>query len=336
MLFKVWIRCYCYNNKFVLHLKRNMRRWSNVLLLLCSPYLLLRWACLASYECLIGKRLANRELLKDRKRSFKYDIALVSISKNEGPYVREWIEFHRMIGISKFYFYDNESDDDTADILAPYIADGVVDYTLIRGKGVQLNAYNEAIRKHRDDSRYMAFLDMDEYLTPIKPFANVASLVDSIIQKAGGGAAGVGVNWAIFGTAHHKNTPSGLLTAAFNMRGTEEHWGNFHIKTVCNPRFVDYFISPHYPLYKIGAYNVGEADGHRLWGWFCVPVKWMNLRVNHYYCKSEEQYMKKISRGFGDRVGEYDMKQFHDYDLNDIQDDSMMVYKNELETRVFD
>lgn len=46
--------------------------------------------------------------------------------------------------------------------------------------------------------------------------------------------------------------------------------------------------------------------------------------------------MKKISRGFGDRVGEYDMKQFHDYDLNDIQDDSMMVYKNELETRVFD
>ena len=58
--------------------------------------------------------------------------------------------------------------------------------------------------------------------------------------------------------------------------------------------------------------------------------------MNHYYCKSEEQYMKKISRGFGDRVGVYDMKQFKDYDLNDVQDDSMMAYKDELESKVYD
>ena len=157
MLFKVWIRCYCYNNKFVLHLKRNMRRWSNVLLLLCSPYLLLRWACLAVYECFIGKRLVNRELCEDRKRNFKYEMAVVCISKNEGPYIREWIEFHRIVGISKFYFYDNESDDDTSDVLAPYIADGIVDYILIKGKGVQLDAYNQAIEKHKEECRYMAF-----------------------------------------------------------------------------------------------------------------------------------------------------------------------------------
>ena len=158
-----------------------------MLLLLCSPYLLLRWACLAVYECFIGKRLVNRELCEDRKRNFKYEMAVVCISKNEGPYIREWIEFHRLVGISKFYFYDNESDDDTSDVLAPYIADGIVDYILIKGKGVQLDAYNQAIEKHKEECRYMAFLDMDEYLTPIKPFANVASLVDTIIRKAGGG-----------------------------------------------------------------------------------------------------------------------------------------------------
>lgn len=121
-----------------------------MLLSLCNPYLLLRWVCLASYECFIGKRRVSNKLCEDRKRNFKYEIGLVCISKNEAPYIREWIEFHRLVGVSKFYFYDNESDDDTPDVLAPYIADGIVDYALIRGKAcnwMPIMGYRKAQRR---------------------------------------------------------------------------------------------------------------------------------------------------------------------------------------------
>lgn len=258
---------------------------------------------------------------------------MVSISKNEAPYIKEWIEFHKLVGFTKFYFYDNESEDNTVDILKPYIDSGLVEYTLIKGKGRQLDAYNDAIAKHKNECRWIAFLDMDEYLMPIEPFKPIYRIVTELVDLAGKGAAGIGVNWCIYGSSYLEKKPDGLISENFIYRGTEKDWGNFHIKTICNPRLVKNYISPHYPIYKLGGYNINDSDGKRLWGWFCHDVKWKNLRINHYYCKSKEQYIQKISRGFGDRVGEYDMKQFNDYDLNDVKDESMLVYADKMKNK---
>ena len=286
-LLKYWIRVYYYNNELILWLKRNCRKSSNLLLLLLSPYIFMKAGLYAIYERVWGKYVVARKITKERASTYRHEIAMVSISKNEAPYIKEWIEFHKLVGFTKFYFYDNES----------------------------------------------AFLDMDEYLMPAKPFEKVYNVVSELICKAGKGTAGIGVNWCIYGSAHLEKKPKGLIMENFIYRsksGTETHWGNFHIKTICNPRLVKKYISPHYPIYKLGGYSINDSDGKRLWGWFCHDVKWQNLRINHYYCKSKEQYIQKISRGFGDRVGEYDMKQFNDYDLNDVRDESMLVYADKV------
>ncbi len=44
-------------------------------------------------------------------KKFEYEIVYVAIAKNEGPYIREWIEYHRQVGVQKFLIYDNESTD---------------------------------------------------------------------------------------------------------------------------------------------------------------------------------------------------------------------------------
>ena len=332
-LLKYWIGVYYYNNELILWLKRSCRKSSNLLLLLLSPYIIMKAGLLAIYEGVWGKYAIARKITKESASTYRHEIAMVSISKNEAPYIKEWIEFHKLVGFSKFYFYDNESEDNTVDILKPYIDSGLVEYTLIKGKGRQLDAYNDAIAKHKNECRWMAFLDMDEYLMPTKPFEKVYNVVSELIRKEGKGAAGIGVNWCIYGSAHLEKKPKGLIMENFIYRGksgTETHWGNYHIKTICNPRFVKNYISPHYPIYKLGGYNINDSDGKRLWGWFCHDVKWQNLRINHYYCKSREQYIQKISRGLGDRVGEYDMKQFNDYDLNDDKDESMLLYADKV------
>ena len=196
---------------------------------------------LAIYEGVWGKYAIARKITKESASTYRHEIAMVSISKNEAPYIKEWIEFHKLVGFSKFYFYDNESEDNTVDILKPYIDSGLVEYTLIKGKGRQLDAYNDAIAKHKNECRWMAFLDMDEYLIPTKPFEKVYNVVSELIRKEGKGAAGIGVNWCIYGSAHLEKKPKGLIMENFIYRGksgTETHWGNYHIKTICNPRLV--------------------------------------------------------------------------------------------------
>ena len=249
-LLKYWIGVYYYNNELILWLKRSCRKSSNLLLLLLSPYIIMKAGLLAIYEGVWGKYAIARKITKESASTYRHEIAMVSISKNEAPYIKEWIEFHKLVGFSKFYFYDNESEDNTVDILKPYIDSGLVEYTLIKGKGRQLDAYNDAIAKHKNECRWMAFLDMDEYLMPTKPFEKVYNVVSELIRKEGKGAAGIGVNWCIYGSAHLEKKPKGLIMENFIYRGksgTETHWGNYHIKTICNPRLVKNYISPLIP-----------------------------------------------------------------------------------------
>ena len=72
------------------------------------------------YICLskvgISQYLKLAKLSEEENREskqFKYFISVACIIKNEGPYLKEWIEYHKLIGVEHFYVYDNESSDDT-------------------------------------------------------------------------------------------------------------------------------------------------------------------------------------------------------------------------------
>lgn len=329
--FKYWIRIYSYNNSYILYVKRNMNPFlANLVLLLLSPYFLLNTICLILYETVYGKKKIANRMSKDLNKMFKYEIAIVAIAKNEGPYIREWIEYHQLVGIHKFYFYDNDSTDNTLNVLKPYINSGIVEYTLLPGKAKQLVAYNDAIKKHKQECRWMAFIDLDEYLMPTKPFEPISEICNRLISNAAKGGVGIGINWAVYGSSHYEKGPHGLIIKNFIYRGKNNHWTNFHIKTICNPRMVKDYISPHYPLYKLGGYSISEATGERLYGWFCWDVSYKNMRINHYFTKSKEQFFAKRGRGLGDRLGQYELNKFCDYDLNDIKDDSMLLYSAKI------
>lgn len=300
------------------------------MLLILLPFILLRYIILNAYERLYGFKHVDKLNKEEKNKTFNYKLAMVSIAKNEGPYIKEWIEFHKLVGFDKFYFYDNESNDDTHNILKEYIESGLVTYCYIKGKAQQLTAYNEAVKCYKNECKYMAFMDLDEYLVPTKTNEPIEKIIDRLISKKPG-ASGVGVNWAIFGSSGHKKRPQGLITKNYLYRSNDNHWANYHIKTICNPRRVKLFISPHYPLYELGAFSVTDSgEGTRQYGWFNRKVEYKNLRINHYYSKSEEDYAHKISRGLGDRDGNYDLTQFEKYNLNDIFDDSMSIYWDEL------
>ena len=100
------------------------------------------------------------------KNLFLYDLAVVSILKNEAPYLKEWLDYHLAAGVDHFYLYDNDSPDNQSEVVAPYVAAGLVDYFPAPGKSMQHIVYTEAVKRCKFHCRYMAFIDGDEFIYP--------------------------------------------------------------------------------------------------------------------------------------------------------------------------
>jgi len=120
-------------------------------------------------------------LPKNSNKSKRYNLSICAIFKNEGKYLKEWIEYHRLVGVDHFYLYNNNSTDRSVDVLKPYIKQNLV--TLIHwpdclGKqseekafiwalSTQTSAYENAVQLREKETKWLIFLDVDEFLTPV-------------------------------------------------------------------------------------------------------------------------------------------------------------------------
>lgn len=59
--------------------------------------------------------------------SFKYEVTVCAVFKDEAPYIREWVEFHMAQGVERFYLYDNLSYDCRHLAIDDYIHCGIVE-----------------------------------------------------------------------------------------------------------------------------------------------------------------------------------------------------------------
>lgn len=103
--------------------------------------------------------------LNSKKKEKKYYFSICAIFKNESLSLKEWIEYHRLIGVDHFYLYNNNSTDNGVELLKPYIESGLV--TLIDWKyppPCQAEAYNDFKKKFLSETSWIAFIDLDEYI----------------------------------------------------------------------------------------------------------------------------------------------------------------------------
>ncbi len=266
-------------------------------------------------------------LKKDKEVDYQYNVCLAAIIKNEAAYIEEWVAYYKIIGVDKIYLYDNESTDGLFDRIKYYVESGFVEYIKFPGRNMQCLAYNDAVSRCKDNTRYLIIVDADEFIVPTKD----EPIYDTItrIMKKNENACGIGINWKLFGSSNYEKKPIGLVTQNFTNRALDDAWQNKHVKTIINPRFVKEYISPHFPVYRCGGWSVNSL-GKRQRLWFNVPIDFSEIACNHYFGKSKEEYIMKQSRGLADRDGHYDMKKFYDYDLNDKYDPIMLRYKERL------
>ena len=268
------------------------------------------------------------------KNLFLYDLAVVAIFKDEGRYLKEWLNYHLLAGVDHFYLYNNDSSDDYKKILAPYVEKNLVTLIDWPGKVMQLFAYNDAVEKFRFTCRRIAFIDLDEFIFP-KTNEKISNVVDEILSSVPNAAA-LAVNWQIFGSnGLDKADYSRGVLERFTRRSSKDRnffdvYGNrsgtAFVKIISNPRLIRNIQSPHHAVYFDGKSAV-NSNGKIVPDLYNFPVLYEKIVVNHYCIKSREEFLFKQTKRRADRDGDIDMNYFINNDCNDEFDDGILKYR---------
>lgn len=243
----------------------------------------------------------------------KYYLTVCAIAKNEGPYFKEWIEWHHKMGVEKFYIYDNESTDCTKDALKPYVESGLVEYHYWPGSKQQLPAYDHCFETHRTEARWIAVIDLDEFIVPIKD----SSIPDFLHRMEKFSV--VEINWLVYGSGGAKKREPGGVMERFRCHSLPEHRLNTHVKSIADPRRVCTMTGCHEAARISG--RAADSHGVPLKKGFRDRVPQQDvIRINHYAVKSYEEFLAKRARGRARINTLRDMGYFDRYDLNDIKE----------------
>jgi glycosyl transferase family 92 len=255
-------------------------------------------------------------------------LSVCAIYRDEAPYLREWIEFHRLVGVERFFMYDNLSTDDHAAVLAPYVESGIVvlhDWPLT--ERAQLPAYDDCVRRHRDESRWIAFIDIDEFL-----FSPGGQPLPEVLPDYERWPA-VGVNWAVFGPSGHERRPPGLVIESYDQRLRVEAKtiATTTIKSIVDPARVVSAAGVHAFTYE----RLGTVDENHypIWGGRTKSPSIERLRVNHYLTKSLEEFQRlgtRVGQNPGSSVRRFELATREAWDHDSERDDAIMRYLPEL------
>ena len=233
----------------------------------------------------------------------KYKVAICAIFKNEALYLREWIEYHKIVGVEHFYLYNNNSEDNYETVLAPYIADGSVTLTQWPQNQAQMQCYHDGIERFKDETEWLTFIDIDEFIVP-NTTDNIYDFLKTFQKKR----PVVIVYWKMFGTSGLLNRDtSGLVTKDL---------------TVCWNKYTDIgkvFFNTAFDFDKNDRHN--KALHHYSWGRkgklsippvnmfgkmctfgknpvpFGTDAGYFPIQVNHYFTKTYEEYLQKKAKG---------------------------------------
>jgi len=273
-----------------------------------------RWRGILRFGPINALKLKSM-LKREKNTPTKYYLTVCAIAKNEGPYFDEWIEWHRKMGVEKFYIYDNESADNTQEVLAPYVESGLVEYVYWKGRKQQLPVYDDCLNKRRLEARWIAVIDLDEFIVPMKD-----KTIPDFLKRFENFSA-VEINGLIYGSDGAKTKEPGGVMERFKRHSIPNHRFNRHIKSIVNPRRVFCFTGAH----ETSRISGSAADSHGQ----PVTINFRDrepqqdvIRLNHYMVKSYEEFMVKHHRGSARGADKrFSLEYFNKFDLNDIKEE---------------
>lgn len=266
----------------------------------------------AAYKCMMNLSVPKR------KTETKYNVSICGIFKNEGLYLKEWIEFHKIVGVDHFYMYNNNSDDNFREILAPYIEEGTVTLVEWPKNQAQMEAYHDCVSQFASETKWLGFIDIDEFVVP-KSTTNIYDF----LKKFEKNRPAVLIYWKMFGS-------SGKMNRDLKSLVTED-------LTVCWSKYSNMGKCFLNTKYKIDTSSKNAGLHHLLWSkakkialppvnlFGKVAFRSLNraskkdfpIQINHYFSKTYEEYRLKKAKGdVYFKINPHDEEYFYEHEIN--------------------
>ncbi|MEM1363804.1 MAG: glycosyltransferase family 2 protein [Pseudomonadota bacterium] len=243
---------------------------------------------------------------------------LFTTQRNEGPFLLEWIAFHRLIGFDHFVIVSNDCTDGS-DTLLDVLSQSIGLTHLRQDVPVGQNAQVLGQQKAREtgafkDGDWVAWMDLDEFLNIRLGDGTLPELIARL-----GPASAICVNWRLFGSAGVQKWPGLQLDRKFNRCGTRWHKAAKYCKTLF--RFDDSIVdmTVHRPVLSDGVKSPLWLDTNG----GPLPQKFITCRranslpyyrtpqspryrwaqVNHYMVRTRQLFVHRRGRGRGSKVG---------------------------------
>jgi hypothetical protein len=234
---------------------------------------------------------------------------VVGSARNEGPYLLEWIAYHRAIGFDHVFVYTNDNSDGSDQLLDVLAMNGIV--TWIRSEPgpntlPQFRAYAHALSVLPEtlDYRWTLISDLDEYLA--YDTQRFSHLRDYLAWQEMGQADAIALPWLIYLAGQNDLWRDAPCTERFMMRQSNV---NHHVKTIFRTNLF-WSSTAHNPYASLGLPISYKAD-NGLTHIAKPPEHNQALAHNpqathawiaHYIFKSASDAIMKAMRGKGDRI----------------------------------
>ncbi|MBE2275916.1 MAG: glycosyltransferase family 2 protein [Rhodobacteraceae bacterium] len=252
-------------------------------------------------------------------------IAIVTTMKNEGPFILEWLAWHRMIGVTDFLIYTNDCSDGTDRMLQLLMAKGLVQWRDNPYRAMDLKPQHAALQVAEEEAvirnaDWSVCMDVDEFINIRIGDGRLATLF-AAMEQALPGANMIAMTWRLFGNSEIHDFDDRFVTDQFTRcarevtRKPHQAWG---FKTLFRNIEIYRKLGVHRPrglkpdLWEEVRWLNGS--GRRLpkemfrnsWrsGVETYGYDWVQL--NHYAVRSAESFLVKRDRG---RVNHVDRDQ---------------------------
>ena len=252
-------------------------------------------------------------------------IAVVTTMKNEGPFILEWLSYHRAIGVTDFLVYTNDCTDGTDDLLKLLQRHGVVQHRENPFRESGLKPQHAALRAAEREklitgSDWIACIDVDEF---INIHAGEGRLQD--LFSAVGDANLISMTWRLFGNSDLHDFDDRFIIEQFTrcaphlIRKPHQAWG---FKTLFRNNKLFRKLGVHRPkglqpqlVDKIRWVNgsgkpLPQSMYRNAWRSTATSYGYDLVTLNHYAVRSAESFLVKRDRG---RVNHVDRDQGMNY-----------------------
>ena len=272
-------------------------------------------------------------------------VTAVSMMKDEGPFVIEWVAHHLAIGFTDLVVYTNDCSDGTDDMLIRLEELGLCHHRRnviapgIRPQPSALNyAQDEPVVRGSD---WVMVFDADEFLSIRHGDGSLDSMIAAAVAQE---ATGIVVTWRIFGSGGVVDWSRDPVTEQY-LQAAPQTWNKgWGVKTlfkfsadhwklgIHRPKMKTKWIKTDFPdqvKWLNGSGKVME-DYFKFRGWRSITrtVGYDWVQLNHYAVKSVDSYaIRKMRGNVNNKSDKYNGDYWSLQDRNEVRDETMLRYK---------